>query len=389
MILRHFTGAWPGSSYLLAMIIGIPKETKVQEHRVSLTPATVRELAKHGHRVVVETRAGADSSYDDDEYKEAGAAIVGTADDVFANSEMIVKVKEPLAPERARLESHHTLFTYLHLAADLPQTEDLLNSGAACIAYETVTDDAGRLPLLAPMSAIAGRMSIQAGAHALEATQGGAGLLLGGVPGVRPGKVVIIGGGVVGENAAEMAVGLGADVTVLDRSPAVLEALARRFAGRVRTVYSTKAELEASVYDADLVIGAVLIKGARAPHLVTRDMLGRMRPGSVIVDVAVDQGGCFETTRATTHTDPTYVVDGIVHYCVANMPGCVPRTSTLALTNETLPYAAEIADKGWQRAVRDDPVLAKGLNVCLGKVTYKPVADLFTLPYTSPEEAAG
>ena len=245
-------------------------------------------------------------------------------------------------------------------------------------------DHSGRLPLLAPMSAIAGRMSIQAGAHALEATQGGAGLLLGGVPGVRPGKVVIIGGGVVGENAAEMAVGLGADVTVLDRSPAVLEALARRFAGRVRTVYSTKAELEASVYDADLVIGAVLVKGARAPHLVTRDMLGRMRPGSVIVDVAVDQGGCFETTRATTHTDPTYVVDGIVHYCVANMPGAVSRTSTLALSNATLPFALALADKGTDAALKADHNLLNGLNVCAGQVTDRAVADTFDMEYVDP-----
>ena len=366
------------------MDIGVPAEIKTAERRVGLTPAAVGELVNRGHHVTVEMGAGDGAGFNDIEYKEAGAAIASTADDVFANSEMIVKVKEPLAPERARLESHHTLFTYLHLAADLPQTEDLLNSGAACVAYETVTDDAGRLPLLAPMSAIAGRMSIQAGAHALEATQGGAGLLLGGVPGVRPGRVVIIGGGVVGENAAEMAVGQGADVTVLDRSPAVLESLAKRFGGRVRTVYSTKAELEASVYDADLVIGAVLVKGAKAPHLVTRDMLGRMRPGSVIVDVAVDQGGCFETTRATTHTDPTYVVDGVVHYCVANMPGAVSRTSTQALSNATLPFTLALADKGTEAALKADHHLLNGLNVCAGQVTDRAVADTFDMEYVDP-----
>lgn len=367
-----------------AMDIGVPAEIKTAERRVSLTPGVVGELTSRGHHVVIESDAGLGAGFGDAEYKEVGAAIAGSADEVFDTSEMIVKVKEPQAVERARLKPHHTLFTYLHLAADRPQTDDLLASGATCIAYETVTDDAGRLPLLAPMSAIAGRMSIQAGAHALEATQGGAGLLLGGVPGVRPGKVVVIGGGVVGENAAEMAIGLGADVTVLDRSPAVLDGLSKRFGGRVRTVYSTSAELEASVLDADLVIGAVLVKGAKAPRLVTREMLSRMRDGSVLVDVAVDQGGCFETTRATTHTDPTFVVDGIVHYCVANMPGGVPRTSTVALSNATLPFTLALAEQGTDAALRGNPHLLNGLNVCAGVVTDRAVADTFDLDFVDP-----
>ena len=366
------------------MDIGVPAEIKTAERRVSLTPGVVGELASRGHHVVVESDAGLGAGFSDAEYKEAGAAIAGSADEVFDTTEMIVKVKEPQAVERARLRPHHTLFTYLHLAADRPQTDDLLASGATCIAYETVTDDAGRLPLLAPMSAIAGRMSIQAGAHALEATHGGAGLLLGGVPGVRPGKVVVIGGGVVGENAAEMAVGLGADVTVLDRSPTVLDSLSKRFGGRVRTVYSTSAELEASVLDADLVIGAVLVKGAKAPRLVTREMLSRMRDGSVLVDVAVDQGGCFETTRATTHTHPTFVVDGIVHYCVANMPGGVPRTSTLALSNATLPFTLALAEQGTDTALRGNPHLLNGLNVCAGVITDRAVADTFDLDLVDP-----
>ncbi|MCH2421665.1 MAG: alanine dehydrogenase [Acidimicrobiales bacterium] len=369
------------------MDIGVPAETKIDEHRVGLTPSAAGELVNRGHKVTVETGAGDGAGFSDVDYKAVGAVMIGTADEVFADSEMIVKVKEPLAPERARLGPHHTLFTYLHLAADRSQTDELLASGATCIAYETVTDDAGRLPLLAPMSAIAGRMSIQAVAHALEATQGGTGLLLGGVPGVRPARVVVIGGGVVGENAVEIAVGMGAEVTVLDRNPAVLDGLAKRFAGRVKTVFSTKAELDASVFDADLVIGAVLVKGAKAPHLVTRDMLGRMRPGSVIVDVAVDQGGCFETTKATTHTDPTYVVDGIVHYCVANMPGAVSRTSNQALSNATLPFTLALADDGTNVALEADSHLMNGLNVCAGKVTNRAVAETFDLEYVHPLEA--
>ena len=369
------------------MDIGVPAETKIDEHRVGLTPSAAGELVNRGHKVTVETGAGDGAGFSDVDYKAVGAVMIGTADEVFADSEMIVKVKEPLAPERARLGPHHTLFTYLHLAADRSQTDELLASGATCIAYETVTDDAGRLPLLAPMSAIAGRMSIQAGAHALEATQGGNGLLLGGVPGVRPARVVVIGGGVVGENAVEIAVGMGAEVTVLDRNPAVLDGLAKRFAGRVKTVFSTKAELDASVFDADLVIGAVLVKGAKAPHLVTRDMLGRMRPGSVIVDVAVDQGGCFETSKPTTHANPTYKVDNVLHYCVANMPGGVPRTSTIALNKATLPFLSKLAKDGYLKALNDDQNFQAGLNVFKGGVTHKAVADVFGHEYISPMEA--
>ena len=360
------------------MHIGIPTEIKIAERRVGATPAVVGELTASGHEVMVQTRAGDGAGFDDVAYKEAGAAIAGSASEVFGASEMIVKVKEPQASERAMLRPHHTLFTYLHLAADRPQTDELIASGATCIAYETVTDDAGRLPLLAPMSAIAGRMSIQAGAHALESTQGGAGLLMGGVPGVRPAKVVVLGGGVVGENAIEMAIGLGADVTVLDRSPAALDRLDKRFGATLRTVFSTRSELEASVHDADLVIGAVLVKGARAPHLVSRQMLSGMRPGSVIVDVAVDQGGCVETTRPTTHLEPTYV---------ANMPGGVPRTSTLALSNATLPYALALAGMGTDAALRTDAHLRNGLNVCSGMVTDRAVADTFGLDYVDPLEA--
>ena len=366
------------------MDIGVPAETKNAEQRVGLTPAAAGELVARGHDVRIETGAGEGAGFSDVAYKEVGATIADSADQVFADAEMIVKVKEPLAPERARLRPHHTLFTFLHLAADRPQTEDLLASGATCIAYETVTDDAGRLPLLAPMSAIAGRMSIQAGAHALEATQGGAGLLLGGVPGVRPGRVLVIGGGVVGENAAEMAVGLGADVTVLDRSHAVLDGLAKRFAGRVKTVYSTKAELEASVYDADMVIGAVLVKGARAPHLVTRDMLSRMRPGSVIVDVAVDQGGCFETTKPTTHTNPTFTVVGIVHYCVANMPAAYARTATQALTNVTHRYVELLANHGLPKACEKAPELVGGINAHNGQLTCPAVGQALGLDWQEP-----
>lgn len=369
------------------MDTGVPTEIKTAERRVGLTPAAAGELVDRGHNVTIETGAGVGAGFTDLNYREVGAVIADTAADVFAHSEIIVKVKEPLASERALLQPHHTLFAYLHLAADRLQTEELLATGATCIAYETVTDDAGRLPLLGPMSAIAGRMSIQAAAHALEATHGGAGLLLGGVPGVRPSKIVIIGGGVVGENAVEIAVGMGAEVTVLDRNSTVLDGLAKRFAGRVKTVFSTKAELDTSVFDADVVIGAVLVKGAKAPRLVSREMLSQMRPGSVVVDVAVDQGGCFETTTPTTHTDPIYVVDEIVHYCVANMPGAVPRTSTHALSNATLPFTLALADKGTDAALKADPHLLNGLNVCAGKITNQAVADTFTLMHIDPLEA--
>ena len=369
------------------MIVGAPKEIKSAERRVGLTPASVRELVAHGHDVIVETGAGMGIAASDDDYVDAGASIAGTADEVWANATMIVKVKEPQAVERARLRPDHVLFTYLHLAPDPDQTKDLVASGATCIAYETVTDDAGGLPLLAPMSQVAGRMSVQAGAHCLEAPNGGAGLLLGGVPGVMPASVVVIGGGVVGENAIQMAAGLGGDVVVLDRSVPVLNRLARHFGNSLETVYSTRAAIEELVLQADLVIGAVLVKGDRAPTLVTADMVRRMKPGSVLVDVAIDQGGCFETSRPTTHEDPTYVVDDVVHYCVANMPGAVPQTSTHALNNATLHFALALADKGAKQAMLDDPHLLGGLNVCGGVVTEEHVATALGYDYVDPATA--
>ena len=369
------------------MIVGAPKEIKSAERRVGLTPASVRELVAHGHDVIVETGAGIGIAASDDDYVDAGASIAGTADEVWTNATMIVKVKEPQAVERARLRPDHVLFTYLHLAPDPDQTKDLVASGATCIAYETVTDDAGGLPLLAPMSQVAGRMSVQAGAHCLEAPNGGAGLLLGGVPGVMPASVVVIGGGVVGENAIQMAAGLGGDVVVLDRSVPVLNRLARHFGNSLETVYSTRAAVEELVLQADLVIGAVLVKGDRAPTLVTADMVTRMKPGSVLVDVAIDQGGCFETSRPTTHEDPTYVVDDVVHYCVANMPGAVPQTSTHALNNATLHFALALADKGANQAMLDDPHLLGGLNVCGGVVTEEHVATALGYDYVDPATA--
>jgi len=369
------------------MIVGAPKEIKSAERRVGLTPASVRELVARGHDVIVETRAGIGIAASDDDYADAGASIAGTADEVWTNATMIVKVKEPQAVERARLRPDHVLFTYLHLAPDPDQTKDLVASGATCIAYETVTDDAGGLPLLAPMSQVAGRMSVQAGAHCLEAPNGGAGLLLGGVPGVMPASVVVIGGGVVGENAIQMAAGLGGDVVVLDRSVPVLNRLARHFGNSLETVYSTRAAVEELVLQADLVIGAVLVKGDRAPTLVTADMVRRMKPGSVLVDVAIDQGGCFETSRPTTHEDPTYVVDDVVHYCVANMPGAVPQTSTHALNNATLHFALALADKGAKQAMLDDPHLLGGLNVCGGVVTEEHVATALGYDFVDPATA--
>jgi alanine dehydrogenase len=370
-----------------AMIVGTPKEIKNNEYRVGLTPESVFELAAHGHEVLVETGAGNGIGADDAAYLAAGARIVDTAAEVFASAEMIVKVKEPQPVERAMLRPDQILYTYLHLAPDPEQTKDLVASGATCIAYETVTDRHGGLPLLKPMSQVAGRMSIQAGATALEKAHGGRGVLLGGVPGVAPAKVVVIGGGVVGFNAAQMAVGLGADVTILDRSPEVLERLGMHFESRAKTRFSNKANLAECVAEADLVIGAVLIAGAAAPKLVTRAMLATMNPGAVLVDVAIDQGGCFETSHATTHAEPTYVVDGIVHYCVANMPGGVARTSTYALNNVTLPHALRIADKGWKAALLADPHLREGLNVWNGKVTYKAVADDLGYAYTPADTA--
>ncbi len=363
------------------MQVGVPKEIKNLEQRVGLTPTSVRELVAHGHAVVVETDAGVGIGATDEVYEAAGASIAPDAATVFDKAEMIVKVKEPQAIERAMLRPDHLLFTYLHLAPDADQTHDLIKSGATCVAYETVTDRNGGLPLLAPMSKVAGRMAIQAAAHALEAPQGGAGLLIGGVPGVAPARVVVIGGGVVGENSIEMAIGMGADVTVLDRNVDVLDELSARFGSALKTVYSTAAALEELVVAADVVIGAVLVKGARAPKLVTADMVRRMRNGSVLVDVAIDQGGAFETSHATTHAEPTYVVDGVVHYCVANMPGGVPKTSTYALNNSTLPFVLALADKGAGAALAADDHLRNGLNVAKGQITEMAVAEAFDLPY--------
>ncbi|MZR30556.1 alanine dehydrogenase [Sneathiella litorea] len=369
------------------MIVGTPKEIKNHEYRVGLTPESVGELVAHGHEVLVETDAGKGIGALNEAYEAVGAKIVGTAEEIFNRSDMVVKVKEPQAIERKMLREGQILYTYLHLAPDPEQTHDLIKSGAVCIAYETVTDNSGGLPLLKPMSQVAGRMSVQAGATALEKSHGGRGVLLGGVPGVAPGKVVIIGGGVVGFNAAQMAIGLHADVTILDRNPTVLERLENHFESSAKVIYSTNALLERLVLEADLVIGAVLIPGAAAPKMVTREMLKTMQDGSVIVDVAIDQGGCFETSKATTHADPTYVIDGVVHYCVANMPGGVARTSTYALNNVTLPHALRIADKGWKQALKDDKHLANGLNVWKGNITCEPVAKDLGLNYVPVETA--
>ena len=366
------------------MRIGVPKEIKVLENRVGLTPASVREFVAHGHTVIVEHLAGAGIGLLDDAYVAAGATIAPDAPAVFAQAEMIVKVKEPQPAECRLLRPGQILFTYLHLAPDPEQTKALIASDAVCIAYETVTSPRGGLPLLAPMSEVAGRMAVQAGAFLLEKPHGGKGILLGGVPGVAPGRVVILGGGVVGTHAAMIALGFGADVTVLDRSPDAMAALWRQFGAPLKTEFSTHDAIERHVTRADLVIGGVLIPGASAPKLVTAAMIRRMQPGSVVVDVAIDQGGCFETSHATTHADPTYVVDGVVHYCVANMPGGVPRTSTFALNNATLPYALALADKGWKQALAEDPHLRDGLNVAFGKVTCRPVAEALGYRYVDP-----
>lgn len=366
------------------MRIGVPKEIKNEERRVGLTPASVLEATGRGHDVFVQRRAGEGAGFSDEDYLASGASIAADAEELFDAAELIVKVKEPLAVERARLRPDHTLFTYLHLAADPQQASDLLASGSTAIAYESVTDRAGRLPLLAPMSQVAGRMSIQAGAHCLEGAAGGRGVLLGGVPGVAAAPVAIVGGGVVGANAIEMALGLGADVTVLDNNPVVLEQLAARFGASLRTLYASRGNLESAVAGADLVIGAVLLRGARAPRLITEQMVKEMQPGSVIVDVAIDQGGCAATSHPTTHADPTFTVDGVVHYCVANMPGAVPRTSTLALNNATLPYVLRIADEGPLAALRADSGLRDGLNVHRGRITEPAVAESLGLPYTAP-----
>lgn len=369
------------------MIIGVPKEIKNHEYRVGMTPASVREVIGHGHSVFVEHNAGIGIGFTDEDYQAAGASVLATAAEVFAKAEMIVKVKEPQAVERAMLRDGQILFTYLHLAPDPEQTADLIKSKAICIAYETVTDNKGGLPLLAPMSEVAGRMSIQAGARALEKSCAGRGMLLGGVPGVAPAKVVVIGGGMVGANAAQMAVGLGADVTVLDRNVDVLRRINAQFNGAVKAIYSTAEALEQEVLAADLVIGGVLVPGAAAPKLVTRDHIKRMKPGSAIVDVAIDQGGCVETSKPTTHAEPTYIVDDVVHYCVANMPGAVPRTSTFALNNATLPFIIRLANKGYKQALQDDKHLLAGLNVYRGLVTNEGVADALNLAYVAPEVA--
>src|SRR5512145_1688865 len=357
------------------MRIGVPKEIKVHEYRVGLVPAAVRELVDAGHEVLVQTGAATGIGFADADYQRVGATIAATAEEVFSAADMIVKVKEPQPQECAMLHKGQVLFTYLHLAPDPKQTEALVKSGATCIAYETVTAPDGSLPLLTPMSEVAGRMSIQVGAYCLQKANGGRGILLGGVPGVAPAKVVILGGGVSGTHAAEMAVGLRADVTIVDRSVKRLRELSAIFGASLRTEYSTQDHIDALVIDADLVIGAVLIAGAAAPKLVTRDMVRRMKAGSVLVDISIDQGGCFETSRPNTHAEPTYVVDDVIHYCVTNMPGAVPRTSTFALNNATLPFARRLAGMGWKAALKADPHLANGLNVHAGKVTHQAVAE--------------
>ncbi len=369
------------------MQIGCPKEIKPQEYRVGITPNAAREAVAHGHTVLIETHAGVGAGFPDADYVAAGARIVSTAEEVFSASDMIVKVKEPQAIERKRLREGQVLFTYLHLAPDPDQTRDLLASGVTAIAYETVTDDRGGLPLLAPMSEVAGRLAPQVGAWTLQKANGGRGVLLGGVPGVAPGRVVVIGGGVVGTHAAKVAAGMGADVTVLDRSLPRLRYLDDVFGRDFKSVYSTAGNTADLIREADMVIGAVLIPGAAAPKLISRAQLATMKPGAVLVDVAIDQGGCFETSRATTHQDPVYEVDGIMHYCVANMPGAVARTSTLALGNATLPFMLALADKGWRAACADDPHLLAGLNTHAGKLTYAAVGTALGLPVTDAAQA--
>lgn len=369
------------------MIIGVPKEIKNNEFRVGLTPGSVREMCLHGHSVLVQKNAGAGIGASDQDYINAGASITQKAGEIYATAEMIIKVKEPQSQERALLREDQILFTFLHLAPDPQQTKDLVDSGAVCIAYETVTSSSGGLPLLAPMSKVAGRLAIQAGAHHLEQPQGGLGKLLGGVPGVEPAKVVIIGAGVVGTHAAHIAVGMGADVYVLDRNPDALERHWLNFGKSTNTIYSTDDTLEQHVLSADLVIGAVLVPGAESPKLVSAGMVKKMQAGSVLVDVAIDQGGCFETSHPTTHAKPTFRVDDVVHYCVANIPGAVPRTSTYALNNATLPFALAIANKGYQQALLDDPHLRNGLNVIHGKVTCKEVAHDLGYSYTPELDA--
>ncbi len=367
------------------MIIGVPKEIKNNENRVGATPAGVKELVKHGHEVYVQHTAGEGSGFPDEEYVAAGAKILPTIEDVYGIAEMIIKVKEPIEPEYKLCRKGQVLFTYFHFASDLPLTKAMMEAGSICIAYETVRDREGRLPLLVPMSEVAGRMSIQEGARFLEKPQGGRGILLGGVPGVKPAKVLVLGAGVVGRNAALMAAGLGADVTITDISLPVLRHCAEVMPKNVKTLYSSTHNIEQELPTTDLVIGSVLIPGAKTPHLITRDMVKLLRKGSVMVDVAIDQGGCFETSHATTHSDPVYEVDGVVQYAVANIPGAVPFTSTLALTNATMPYALRLADMGWKEACKKDAGLAEGVNMVDGKITFKAVAEAFDLPYTPLE----
>ena len=368
------------------MLIGVPKEIKAQEFRVGMTPAGVRELAGNGHQVLVQRSAGEGIGLTDALYAAAGATIVDSAEQVFAETDLVVKVKEPQAQECRWLRPGQTLFTYLHLAADLKQAELLMDSGATCIAYETITSQQGGLPLLAPMSLVAGRLSVQAGAHHMEVHQGGNGTLLGGVPGVAPAKVLVLGGGVVGSSALRVALGMGADVTVIDRSVSKLAELDEQYRGQLRTIYSTAESIEEHAREADLIIGAVLIPGASAPKLISANMLRLLKPGTVLVDVAIDQGGCFETSRPTTHADPTYVIDDVVHYCVANMPGAVARTATLALTNATLPYVVRLASKGSRETLLSDEHFSAGLNVFEGQLTHQAVAEALDTVWRRPSE---
>tara|TARA_E500000178_G_scaffold243796_1_gene240194 strand:+ start:138 stop:1253 length:1116 start_codon:yes stop_codon:yes gene_type:complete len=369
------------------MKIGVPKEIKPQENRIGLTPDSVKDLVSNGHEVLVENNGGFEAGFENSHYTSSGAKIIDKAEDIFNDSDIIVKVKEPLSNEVKMIRENQIVFTYLHLAAAKELTQGLINSKGICIAYETVTDQNGRLPLLAPMSAVAGRMSVQAGAHCLEKNQKGRGLLLGGAPGVEGGTVVILGGGVVGENAAIIATGMQAKVHIVDKSEKRLEELTQKFGNKIIPEQSDNIDLKKLISEADLLVGGVLIPGAEAPKLVTKDMLGLMKRGSVIVDVAIDQGGCVETSKPTTHANPTYIVDDIVHYCVANMPGGVPRTSTLALNKVTLPFLNRLAKDGYQKALKNDPNFLAGLNVCKGNVTYKAVAETFGHKFLSPSEA--
>ena len=369
------------------MKIGVPKEIKPQENRIGLTPESVKILVSNGHDVLVENNGGFEAGFYNDQYQSAGAKLIDKVEDIFNDAEIIVKVKEPLSNEVKMIRENQIVFTYLHLAAAKELTQGLINSKSVCIAYETVTDENGRLPLLAPMSAVAGRMSVQAGAHCLEKNQKGRGLLLGGAPGVEPGNVVILGGGVVGENAAIIATGMKAKVHIVDKSEERLNELKKIFGDKIIPELSHKTDLEKLIAECDLLVGGVLIPGAEAPKLITKDMLKKMKRGSVIVDVAIDQGGCVETSKPTTHAKPTYIVDDVVHYCVANMPGGVPRTSTLALNKATLPFLSKLAKDGYKKALNNDPNFLAGLNVCKGNVTYKAVADAFGYKFTSSKEA--